>query len=51
MVGRHHWLNGHEFEDTLGVGEGLGSLVCRSAWDLQQPDTTEPLNNNVVWPM
>ena len=28
MVGRHHQLNGHEFEQTLGDGEGQGSLVC-----------------------
>ena len=30
MVGWHHWLNGHEFEQTLGVGDGQGSLVCCS---------------------
>ena len=30
MVGWHHWLNGHEFEQTLGDGEGQGSLVCCS---------------------
>ena len=28
----HHWLNGHEFEQTLGVGDGQGSLVCCSPW-------------------
>ena len=32
MVGWHHWLNGHEFEQALGVGEGQGSLVCCSPW-------------------
>ena len=28
MVGRHHRLNGHEFEQALGVGDGQGSLAC-----------------------
>ena len=32
MVGWHHWLNGHEFEQTPGVGDGQGSLVCCSSW-------------------
>ena len=32
MVGWHHRLNGHEFEQTLGDSEGQGSLVCGSAW-------------------
>ena len=32
MVGRHHRLNGHEFEQALGVGDGQGSLVCCSPW-------------------
>ena len=32
MIGRHHWLNGHEFEQILGNGEGQGSLVCCSPW-------------------
>ena len=32
MVGWHHWLNGHEFEQTQGDGEGQGSLVCCSSW-------------------
>ena len=32
MVGWHHWLNGHEFEQTLGDGERQGSLVCCSLW-------------------
>ena len=30
MVGQHHWLNGHELEQTLGDGEGQGSLACCS---------------------
>ena len=32
MVGCHHWLDGHEFEQALGVGDGQGSLVCCSPW-------------------
>ena len=32
MVGRHHWLNGHEFEQALGDDEGQGSLVCCTPW-------------------
>ena len=33
MIGRHHLLNGREFEQTLGNGEGQGNLVCYSPWD------------------
>ena len=36
MVGWHHQLNGHEFEETLAVGEGRGSLVCFSPWSLSR---------------
>ena len=32
MVGWHHWLDGYEFEQTLGDGEGQGSLACYSPW-------------------
>ena len=46
MVGWHHQLNGHEFEQTLGDGEGQGSLVCCSLWGLKDSDMTEQLNNN-----
>ena len=46
MVGWHHQLNGHEFEQALGDGEGQGSLVCYSPWDHKELDTTEQLNNN-----
>ena len=46
MVGWHHRLNGHEFEQALGVGEGHGSLVCCSPWGSKELDTTEQLNNN-----
>ena len=44
MVGGHHQLDGHEFEWTLGVGDGQGSLVCCSPWDRKELDTTEQLN-------
>jgi len=46
MVGWHHWLNGHEFEQTLGNTEGQGSLVCCSSWGCKESDVTERLNNN-----
>ena len=36
MVRWHHWLNGHEFEQTLGNSEGQGSLVCCSPWGSQR---------------
>ena len=45
MVGWHHQLNGHEFEETLGYGEGQGSLMCCSPWGHKESDTTERLNN------
>ena len=45
MVGWHHQLNGHEFEQTLGDGEGQGNLVCCSPWDQRESDMTEQLNN------
>ena len=32
MVGSYHWLNGHEYEQALGVGDGQGNLVCCSPW-------------------
>ena len=44
MVGWHHWLNGHEFEHTPGVGDGQGILVCWSLWGCKELDTTEWLN-------
>ena len=37
-VGWHHWLNGHEFEQALGVGDGQGGLVCCSPWGLKMLD-------------
>ena len=44
MVGWHHWLNGHEFEQALGVGDGQGSLACCSSWACKESKTTEQLN-------
>ena len=44
MVGWHHQLDGHEFEQALEDGEGLGSLVCCSLWGCKDLDTTEQLN-------
>ena len=46
MVGWHHQLNGHEFESTLGVGDGQGGLACCSPRAHKELDTTEGLNNN-----
>ena len=46
MVGGHHQLNGHEFEQTLGDGEGQGSLVCCSPQGCKESDRNERLNNN-----
>ena len=41
MVGWHHGLDGHEFEQTLGDGEGQGSLVCCSPWGRKEAGKTE----------
>ena len=46
MVGWHHCLSGHEFEQTLGDVEGQESLACCSPWDCKELDMTEQLNNN-----
>ena len=46
MVGGHHWLKGHEFEQILGDNEGQGSLACCSPRGCRESDTTEWLNNN-----
>ena len=47
MVGWHHQLNEHEFEQTPGVGEGQGRLACYSPWSRKELDMTERLNNNM----
>ena len=47
MVGWHQ-LNGHEFDQVPGDGEGQGSLGCYSPWGCKESDTTDWLNNNKV---
>ena len=43
-VGWHHWLDGREFEQTPGVGDGKGGLACCSPWGHKELDMTEWLN-------
>ena len=49
MVGWHHQLSGHEFEQTPGDSEGQGSLACCSARGCKESDTTDRLNNHHPW--
>ena len=49
MVGLHHRLKGHEFEQALGDGDGQGSLVCFSPWGCKESDMTEQLKTNRWW--
>ena len=49
MVGWHHRLNGHEFEQTQGDDEGQGGLVCCSPGGCKELDVTERLNNNNIY--
>ena len=44
MVGWHHRLYDHEFEQALGVGDGQGSLACCSPWGHKGSDMTKQLN-------
>ena len=44
MVGWHHWVNGHEYEQAPGIGDGQGSLACCTPWGCKESDTTERLN-------
>ena len=44
MVGWHHWLDGHEFEQAPGVDDGQGSLACCSPWGCKESEMTEWLN-------
>ena len=44
MVGWHHWLNGHGFGWTMGVGDGQWGLACCAEWGLKESDTTEQPN-------
>ena len=46
VIGWHHWLKRHEFEQTLGGSEGQGSLGCCSPGDCKESDTTEQLSKN-----
>ena len=46
MVGRHHRLSGHEFEQALGDGDGRGGLARCSPRGCKESDRTERLNNN-----
>ena len=50
MVGWHHWHDGHEFEQTLGIGDGQGGLACYSPWGCKESDMTEWLNwLKIIW--
>ena len=49
MVGWHHRLDGHEFEQSLGVGEGQGSLAYCSPWGRKESDMIERLNSLVIF--
>ena len=44
MVGWHHWLHGHEFEQALGAGGGQGRLACCTSWGQKELDMTDWLN-------
>ena len=46
MVGQYHRLNGHEFGQVIGVGDGWRNLVCCSSWGHKVSDMTEQLNAN-----
>ena len=48
MVGGHRRLNGHEFEQALGDGEGQGGLACCGPQGHEESDTTESLNNKMA---
>ena len=48
MVGWHHRRDGHEFEETPGVGDGQGSLACCSPWGHKELDMTEQLNWSIL---
>ena len=46
LIYTYSWLDGHEFEKPLGVGDGQGGLASYSPWDCKKSDTTGRLNNN-----
>ena len=45
MVGWHYRVNGHEFEQALGFGDGQGGLACCSPWGHRESEVTERLNS------
>ena len=49
MVGWYHRLDGHEFEQALGVGDGQGSLACYSPCGLKELDMSEALKLLISW--
>ena len=49
MAGWHYQLDGHEFEQALGAGDGQGSLACCSPWGHKESDMTEQLNWTELW--
>ena len=48
MVGWHHRLDGQEFEQAPGVGDGQGSLACCSLWGCKESDTIEQLTELIM---
>ena len=42
IVGWHHQIDGHEFQQALGVGDAQGSLACCSPWGYKETDTLFP---------
>ena len=50
MVAWYHQLNGHEFEQALGNGEGQGTLACCSPWGRKESDVTEQTNKSLLAP-
>ena len=49
MVERHHRLNGYDFQQTPGDGEGQGSLACYSSWGHKASDRTATKQNSAIW--
>ena len=43
MIRQHHQLDGYEFQQALGVGDGQGGLACCDSWGRKESDTTERL--------
>ena len=50
MIGWHHQLNEHEFEQTLGIGDGQGSMTCCSPWGCKESDTLKKRKKKVGGP-